>query len=650
MSNFSIGLSGLGAAQNALDIIGNNIANAATEGYHLQRVKLRPADSVQTGRLVIGCGVETASAARLIDGLLEQEILRQQSLLGQVSQEFNTLRTVESAFGEFSGDGGLNAAIDDFFNALHDLSANPAEIIWQNQAVSAADAVAGKFRNLADYLTTLENQLKLEADNTLEHINTLITQIAELNDNIERVEITGSEAGNLRDQRDHCITQLSELIGVQTTSRNYGVVDVTAGGIPVVAGASATGLELTLQADGCLALGIAGAYNYSTEVQGGRLGGLFSLKNELIADAHSDLDTLAKAIIQQINQYHVQGVGSEGSFTELTGWVMADEDLADFDPSVSDGTIYIRLTNTSTGEVTRNAVAVDASNDSLIDVATAISSIDGLTASAGSSRLTITADANYNFDFLPGVMSEPTTSNLTPDVSVSGIYTGSANQTYTCTVVGSGDVGNEDGLQIQVSLGADVVKTVNVGSGYAAGERLSIGDGIYISLGTGTLTADEAFTIEALAESDTSGVLAAVGINTFFSGSGASDMTPCQDIIAAPGRVATALGAGMTDNTNAERLADVRDLAISSLNSMTAGQFYHKLVADVGQQLSVKQLRRDNIELIVQNLANQQSEVSGVDINEQAAQLLVFEQMFQAMAKYLTTVQSSISSIMELIY
>ena len=111
--------------------------------------------------------------------------------------------------------------------------------------------------------------------------------------------------------------------------------------------------------------------------------------------------------------------------------------------------------------------------------------------------------------------------------------------------------------------------------------------------------------------------------------------------------MATALGADMTDNANALRLAGLRDQAVSSLNAMTPGEFYHRMITDIGQQLSVKQMRQDNIEVMVQNLLNQQSEVSGVDINNEAAQLLIFEQMFQAMAKYMATIQSTVAALME---
>ena len=658
MDSFSIGLSGLDAAQKALDTIGNNIANAATEGYHRQRINLTPGYTSQVGSVILGGGVDVAGITRMIDGFLEQEMLRQQSLLGQVSQEFAALRTVETAFGELSSGSGLNTAIDEFFNALQDLSAHPTEIIWQSQAVTAAETMAYRFRTLGEFLATLETQLRFEAENTMEQINTLINGIAELNDNIERVEINGGQANNLRDQRDQCITELSELINVDTQAKEYGVVNVSVAGIPVVTSATVTELEVGLKTDGKLGISIAGVNNYSTDVQGGRLGGLLSLKNELISDIHSDLDTLASAIIQQINQYHVQGAGSEGSFSQLTGWTNTSGDLSDFS-TVSAGYAYIRVTDTSSGAVTRTAIPVlqDASSDTLTEIAGYITNnVANVTATVNSSnQLTITAEAGYEFDFLPCVLPEPTASTLTgaspPTISVSGIYTGTTNDTFRFTVSGAGAVGNGS-LQLEVRDGGgagDVIATLNIGSGYAAGDLLDLGNGIKISLSTGDFGAGDNFDVDAFASSDTSSVLAAIGINTFFSGSSAIDMAVCSDISAAPGRIATSLGADMTDNTGAFRMAGLKEKSLSSLNTMTPVEFYRRLVTDIGQQLSLKMIHQDNIEIMVQNLVNQQSEISGVNINDEVTQMLVFEQMFQAMAKYLTTVQSTISSLMEII-
>ena len=653
MESYSIGLSGLDAAQKALDVIGNNIANAATEGYHRQRVEMSPAYSSQQGSVLIGGGVDVTGVTRIIDSLLEKEILRQQSSLGQVSREFTTLRTIETAFGELSSGSGLNAAIDEFFNALQDLSAHPAEAIWQNQVITAAETMANQFRTLSELLTTMEAQIKLEAENTIEQINAMLNQIAEFNNNIERIEIVGGVANNLRDQRDQLINDLSELIAVETQEREYGVVDVSVAGLLGVVGATAAELEVGLSEQGMLGISIAGVHNYDVEVQGGQLGGLLTLKNSILAEIRNDLDSLATAIIQQVNQHHVQAVGSEGSFTQLSGWRMVSEDLADFDPSVNDGKIFIRVINTNTGQITRHEIDIDVSTDSLTTIAADISAIAGLTASVADSRLRIQAEANYEFDFLPCVLPEPTMSNLTstlpPSVSVSGIYTGTENQTFTFTVIGTGVVGNGN-LQLEARNGiGEVVANLNVGAGYAAGDKLDIGNGIKIALSVGDLNAGDSFEIDALADSDTTGVLAAVGINTFFTGSNAADMAVCSDISAAPGRIATSLGADMTDNTNALRLAGLKDEPISSLSEMTPGQFYRQLVTDIGQQLFIKQIQQNNIEAIVHNLTSQQNEISGVNINDEAAQMLIFEQMFQAMAKYLSTVQSTILTIMEII-
>jgi flagellar hook-associated protein 1 FlgK len=334
---------------------------------------------------------------------------------------------------------------------------------------------------------------------------------------------------------------------------------------------------------------------------------------------------------------------------------MASENLSDFELPITDGKIYIRVINTSTGEITRNEIDIDVSTDTLSSIASDISSITGLTASVVSSKLQITADSNYEFDFLGAVLPEPVSSTLTggslPTISVSGIYTGTSSDTFRFTVSGAGSVGNGT-LQLEVrdSGGAgDVIATLNIGAGYAAGDELDVGNGIKISLSAGDFGAGDNFDVDAFASTDTSGFLSAVGLNTFFSGSSASDISVCSDIVASPGRLAAALGGDMTDNANALRLCGLRDEALSSLDSLTPGEFYRRLVTNLGQEVSVKQMRQESIMAVVQSLSDQQSEISGVDINNEAANLLLFEQMFQAMAKYINTVQASISTIMEML-
>jgi flagellar hook-associated protein 1 len=656
MSNFDIGLSGLDASRKGLDIIGNNIANAATEGYHRQRIEFTPSYANQSSGVLIGGGVDVSGVTSVINSFLEQEILREQSTLSQVSQESSTLKSIETSFGELGGGSGLSVAIDKFFNSLSDLSAHPDQVVYQNQVLSSGEAMSGQFRTLSDFLKNLELQIKQQVDNVVGQINSFTTQIASLNESIQHSEMNGGQANNLKDQRDELIKKISELSGVETQQREYGVVDVSVGGVPVVMGTTTIQLAAGLQTETQLGIAPVGTYSYQT-MQGGQLGGLLALYNGTVNDVHDKLNTLASSIIQQVNQYHVQGVGSDGSFTDMSGKVMLGENISDFVPPVSDGSFFVRLTYTNpiTHEVTvtRHEIAVNTT-DTLSDVASAISSqIPQLNAYVSGNRLTIQAESDCKFDFLPAVLSEPTNSSFTagspPAVSVSGVYTGTGNQTFTFTAVGAGSVGNGS-LKLEVrDNNNDLIDTIDIGSGYAAGDKISLENGIKIAVSAGQLNGGDSFEVDAFANTDTSGLLSSIGMNTFFKGSSASDISLSNGMVDSPGRVATAMGSDLTDNTNVLRLASIGTTVLGDLNSMTASEFYRSLVIDVGQQLSIKQSSQTNSEDLMLSLTNQQSDISGVDVNEEAAQMLIFEQMFQAMSKYLATIQNTLSTLMNII-
>ena len=662
MSDYYIGLSGLAAAQRAFDIIGNNIANAATEGYHRQRLELSPAFSHQPGTSTFIGGVNIEGTTRMMDTLLEQELLRQKSSLASVSQETATLNTIQAAFGEFASEqSGLDIIIDNFFTSLKNLEAYPTEDIWQNQVASDAQRLTGQFRTMGEFLNELQNQITLQAEATVETINTLTGQIGDLNNQIERIMLLGGEANTIRDQRDRLISQLSELISFQTIERENGVTDINTMGIPLVTGSSANRIEVNTVDENTLGISIVGGLYTATNIQGGTIGGLFSLHNEIVSGISNDLDSLAAAIIQEVNSYHVMGIGTAGSFTYLSGQSLATDNVSEIG-NIVDGTLYIRVTNTSTGEVTREAIAIDAENDTLSDVATAISAITGLTASVSTdNNLMISADANYTFDFMPCVLPEPTLVDFDdpspPTITVTGVYEGSENDTINFAVIGDSSVGNGT-LQLRVTNGSGDIIMLNIGSGYIANtdtehpnpdSLLDLGNGIKIAISSGNLAESDgdSFQVDAFANSDTSGLLASTGINTFFSGTSAVDMAVCTEIAENPQRIATAIGAEGTDHVNITRMADIKDKAIDSLGGLTCGEFYRRLTFDIGQDISIKQIQQENIQIMVLDLEDRRNSISGVDINEEAAHLLIFEQMFQAMAKYMNTINTSMSSLME---
>jgi len=675
MGGYDIGISGLQAAQTALSVIGNNIANAATEGFHRQEVDLRPEDEVYTGGILIGNGVEVARIRRQVDQLLDDEIIRQQSTISQISRELEALQTVESTFAELTT-SALSSAMDTFFNALHDLSSQPSDTSLQSMAVAGAESLAFQFRNMSSNLTALDERVYAEAADTVEEINLLANQIATMNREIHTLTVGGNDPNNLLDQRAGLITRLGELVGIKVHSKDFNVVDVTVGDTALILGSHVTELEVSLienSGNYDLGLAAAGTDKYSTAVTGGSLGGLFNLRNSVIRNVDTELDTLAQSIITQVNQLHVQGVGAAGSFTSLTGWVLSSQTLSEFNPPVSDGTIYIRITDSS-GNVTRAGFNVNAATHTMSDITTWLGGLTGINSSGttvSGGKFHIQADAGYTFDFLGGALEDIPASgadntmagfgaSAAPLVNVYGTYTGASNETYTFTVQTSppGQTGVAIGngsMVLEVTNGAgDVVATLNVGAGYEPGALLTVEEGITIALNVngssaGYLNDGELFRVEALANTDTSGVLAATGINTFFEGAGAASIDVCEDIRNSGARIASRGAVAQTDNSIALAIARLGDETFSELGDLTPKAYYRALATDIGNQIAIGEIKLGDAEGVWRNLREQRDAISGVDINQEATRMLVYERMFQSMAKFLNAVSRTQDALMTLI-
>ena len=652
MSDLYIGLSSYQAAQKAIETIGNNIANSVTEGYHRQEISFTPAYMSSNSGTTVGGGVEVTEVRRIVDDLIEGELLSQRSSLAQYSRELTTMSSIESAFGELSSASGLNNAIDEFFTSLRDVSSHTGDIIYQTDLVSMATMLTEKFNSLGGYLSDMKTAVQLELENSVDDANTLITLIADLNDQIHSLSITGANPNNLIDTRDQNIAKLSEMINIHTTNSDNNVVNVMISGIPVVMDAQPMEIELGYNEAGKLGISAAGAYTYDSSLDGGTIGGLLYLNNDFISGLQGQLDTLANAVSTEINNLHVQGISTKGSFDELSSNFLTSNSLSGYSSTISDGYLYLRVTNTSTGEVTRAEIEIDVDNDSFGNVATAISAVTGVTASYVNNQLLIKADSGYDFDFCPAILPEEENSTLTgtvPDIELSGVYKGDSNDTFTFTVSGTGSVGNGS-LELVVTNGdGDVVGSVDVGSGYAPGEDVTLSNGITISVGVGELNNGESFDVDVFASTDTSGFLSAVGLNSFFTGTTATTLSVSSRLMGDPSLISTSLGADVTNNDNIARMAGLVDEGVGSLSGLTIGEYYKQMVTDMGQEVSLTATKQESAESIVSSLELQQGNISGVDVNDEAAKMLVFQQMIQASAKYMQTIQESLETIIGLL-
>ncbi len=650
MSNLTIGLSGLIVAQRALDIVATNIANANTEGYHRQVPVINPVSSGSHSSPSVG-GAEITEVRRTMDGLLESEILRNQPLQGQFTQELTTLQSIESSLGQL-GSQGLITALTQFFGDMRELAAQPQSSAQLQQTVWSAQSLAEQFHNHGSFLTETANSLKTGAQDVVSQVNQLTGRIADLNEQILAKVSRGGSANLLADQRDQLVRELSEIIPIQTNSlAEAGSRDIMAWGAPLVIGTHATELTLCMDSSEKLGVSMKNSAIIETNVSGGRLGALIDLRNNVIAQLSGQLDALATQVITSVNSLHVQGVGSSGAFEELTGGSVGSGVLSDSIPQVQAGSFWVRVTDTATGEVSRYEIAVDPAKDTMADIAGRLDAVGPITAFIADSRLKIKADDGYTFDFRPGVEAQPTSTSLTGTAAptISGNYSGSENTTYTFTIQGTGQAGVTPGLELEVrDSGGELVNTFSIGSGYAAGQRLAVADGVYVALSLGTLTDGQQFTVEALAQSDSTGFLAAAGINTLFGGNSALTMSVSAEVLSDPTRLAVSASSGGGDNLNALAMAGMEDLKQASLGQLTPGEHLQFFISSVGQRVALAKSRQESSSQIIQQLENQRDGVSGVDVNEEAANLMMLERFFQACSKVISSQDQTIKYLMDM--
>lgn len=755
MSDFGIGISGIYAAHNAMTTIGNNIANVATEGYHRQKVNLRPNDPELSNGISIGQGVSLYEPIRMIDRFLEIALVKQRSAGEQYTRELSVLKSIENTFADMNG-AGLSDTITSFYNSLRQLSSDPQSSVEQNSVSNQAAVLTSQFNTIGIYLGEIEDQIQLEAVNIAGEINSLSASVAEMNYRLQELDVRGSEGSNLRDSRDQVIAEIADLVGITTQQVDNGVmVNVFVVGFPIVMGANSTAIEVSAVGEGKFGVSPVGIKNYDTSVRGGKLGGLISIKNEYLDPLKNEFDTLAVNMITTINKFHVQGVpsynidtGIGGSFTSLDGWEMISGNLSDALPPISDGTINLRMTDTTTGAIRRFTIDVVAATDTMETIAAKFDAIPGLSSSINNSCLHIEANAGHKFDFIPsplpvspptiystamagGVPSVPSVDgtysgsvnqnykmtivgnatvgvnafdvevrdqalNLVDTVNVpigyvsgdalttvngmeisfsagagetvvngdefvttaltspivSGVYTGDADETYTCTVVGTGKVGVTDDLELKIENSAgQLVNTINIGSGYVPGSYFVIDttQGIKLQIETGDLIDGQTFDIEGLADSDTSDFLAVSGVNSFFQGHSASSMKVSEKIRDSAASISVSMGVAMTDNENIKRISQLSEKPIESLGYLSHEEYYRKISTGLAQKIRVVTINQENSERVTIELRSQRDHISGVDINNEAAELMIYEQMFQSMAKYLNMIKECMEQVMQIL-
>jgi flagellar hook-associated protein 1 FlgK len=191
--------------------------------------------------------------------------------------------------------------------------------------------------------------------------------------------------------------------------------------------------------------------------------------------------------------------------------------------------------------------------------------------------------------------------------------------------------------------------TINIGSGYATSDPVFFDNGLSVAFNAGTFNNGDTFSVDALVQSDESGALAAMGVNAFFSGDDAETIAVTQRMIDKPGLLCASVGPEMTDNENLVRMAALAEDPIANLGGLGIGDYYRRMITDIGHEVASRENRKVSLDTVRKQLLNQRDMISGVDTNEEAARMLMFEQMFQAVSKFITTQNRALQDLMQII-
>ncbi|MBT4761850.1 MAG: flagellar hook-associated protein FlgK [Bdellovibrionaceae bacterium] len=366
-SVLDIGKRSLMNAQTGLQTVSHNIANKTTDGYSRQRVELQSNVPVGHGNKRIGMGARTGAVTRTNNSYLEKQITNEGNTLGYNDAKSQVLGRVEQVFNEQVNDG-LNKFMGDMFNSFRELSNNPESLASRTLVKESADFLAKDFHRVSRQLKDIQKDVDYQLATHVSEVNEITKEIANLNEKIQTVTVSGGPANDERDRRDLLVKKLSEKINVQYAESNTGLLTVTAGNSAILVSGydqhdlfvSGT-VEGKNKQEGNFEIFFkpnkkGTAINVTRQITKGAIGGLLETRDMKINKYLSDMDDLAYTLGSKMNEVHSLGYDrynakSGNFFTGLNGKKGAAQNINVSERILNDvGTIGAAAVKNSPGD------------------------------------------------------------------------------------------------------------------------------------------------------------------------------------------------------------------------------------------------------------------------------------------------------------
>ncbi|MCC6465208.1 MAG: flagellar hook-associated protein FlgK [Planctomycetes bacterium] len=656
-SAFEIGKNAVVAQQRALQTVGNNIANANTEGYSRQRVRLETINSFRNGSFFQGLGVGLKGVERVHDLAIEARLRDAGSRSGALARQQVVYGRIETAFDALS-DRALGVRLSEFHDAANELSQNPQDLAARRVFLEMSGSLADSFNGIAAALTDARNLTDQEVRATVDEINRLAAEVADLNGAIVRAEVGGTvdgDANDLRDKRDLRVRRLAELLDLRVVEQKNGAVDVVTSGAFLVRNFTAFGLEMDVVADrGTRISTVRFAENgQSFSPKGGALGGLLQARDVTLTGFRHELDEMARAVMTRVNELHTGGRALQP--------MRSLESLAFAAPQALGG-----------APVAVNAAITQTSESGSFVVAPLLKGYPASTPGGradffAGSRVLFTSGERAGESALIREY-DPLTGRLALDPPMAGIAKGDQFQVTSLLhpvrhgsfelVVHNSATNESNSFNIELDLDGlptppatddttlrEVVDDINaqLEQFYGAPAPVTARITQDMRLEIVSTQADTDFRFA----SDTSGFLAAAGLNVLFDGSDAGSIAVAARLQGHPERLAISATDDPGDNSIALAIAAFQNERVMAAGTATVEEFYQGVVGALGVQSAEARELAENQDTIRAALESERAAISGVNLDEEAVSLMAHQRAFQAAARYLGVVDELLASLIQ---
>lgn len=655
-SILQVGLSGVLASENALQTASNNISNENTPGYVSETTNLAENASAPTAYGSLGEGVNTASVTRNFSSYAQTQLMNATSLSSATSGQAQTLNQLSSLFPVSSGQSGLSSAISSFYAAFQTLSTNPSSIPDRQSVLSQAGSLTAQYQNAMSIIGSTQTGLVQQMQQSVSTINGLSAQLAGINKSILATPQGTPVPNSLLDQQAQALDQLSQQVGINTIPGAHGsLIITTKSGATLVDGGQS--MKLAVQAGGTYQQpGQAGIVYQPTgqtltgKINGGALGGALAAQNN-VNSLQLQYGLLAQGITAVTNSRQAMGVNLKG---QLGAPIFSVQGPQVFPAGANQGTATITasVVDLSTVPATTYTLEYNGSQWNVINNTSGnsqtLSASSGGTLSFGGMSLQISGAPAKGDQFLvnpagstagsfQAVMTNPSdVAAAFPYVASPGTYSatgGLVNTNAGTESLSSGSVTNPSGT---FSSGVAVVPSGVTPQSFTltftsnTQYQVATSGGTVVASGTWGGAGSTAIAIPYPA-----GSLASGAAMTFSWGGGAP----------ASGDAFTFSSGAPGNNANAVSMAQAADQPVLAQGSVN--QFSANMADSYGNMAQTARQNNTSAQTTLSQAQTSLSNISGVNLNAEAAQVVSYTQAYQAASAIIQTSNTLFQNLLQ---